>query len=301
MLTKDQVDFYHEHGYLRIPEVFSGEHVQAMREALDWMIEVWANVGAGWTGPWRQEIMDLETETKSKLIAMHDLHFYARSWMQAVTHPKLAEAISQMLAGEAERADGRGAPVELHHSTMHVKPPETGHPFPMHQDWAFYKHQDNRYVDVLVHLDDTCHENGEIRFIDGSHKLGALEHVTEFVNDEGQVESCTPHLPQREYNLKDTVAVPARAGDVVCFNIHTIHGSHVNRTEDLRRMVRVGFKHPENVQTAGQSMGRPGFMVWGRRPRMEGQELFSIAGPASQESGGGAGGGKGEDAFAVRL
>jgi hypothetical protein len=27
----------------------------------------------------------------------------------------------------------------------------------MHQDWAFYKHDDDRFVDVLVHLDDTCH------------------------------------------------------------------------------------------------------------------------------------------------
>jgi len=53
-----------------------------------------------------------------------------------------------------------GPAVELHHSTMHIKPPQAGHPFPMHQDWAFYKHEDSRYIDALVHLDDTCHDNG---------------------------------------------------------------------------------------------------------------------------------------------
>lgn len=104
--------------------------------------------------------MDAETEKKSKLVAMHDLHFYSAAWCRAVTNPKLTEAMSDLL----------GPDVELHHSTMHVKPPETGHPFPMHQDWAFYQHRDGRYVDVLVHLDDTQHENGEIRFLDGSHK-----------------------------------------------------------------------------------------------------------------------------------
>ena len=166
-----------------------------------------------------------------------------------------------------------GGPVELHHSTLHVKPPETGHPFPMHQDWAFYKHADGRYVDVLVHLDDTRHENGEIRFLAGSHKQGALDHIVK--DEEGK--GCTPHLPFEKYKLEDTVPVPAKKGDIVVFNIFTIHGSHVNVTDKMRRLVRVGYKHPENVQTEGQSKGRPGWMVWGRRERLEGQMQFPMA------------------------
>ena len=278
MLTREQIAFWHEHGYLHIPNVFTPDEVTTMSDDLDWMIRVWANVGVGWTGPWRKEIMDLETEAHSKLIAMHDLQFYAQSWMAAVTKAKLVDCMSKMLASDRELAGG-GAPVELHHSTMHVKPSETGHPFPMHQDNAFYEHADNRYVDVLVHLNDTCHDNGEIRFIDGSHKLGPLEHITSFVNERGEVEHCTPHLPQKRYNLADTLAVPAKAGDVVCFNIHTIHGSHVNRTDEMRRLVRVGYKHPDNRQTGGQSHGRPGLMVRGRRVRHEGDVLFGVGGP----------------------
>ena len=76
------------------------------------------------------------------------------------------------------------------------------------------------------------------------------------------------------YRLEDTVAVPARAGDVVVFNILTIHGSHINVTDRMRRLVRVGFKHPDNLQTEGQSKGRPSWTVWGRRPRREGQVPF---------------------------
>ena len=168
-----------------------------------------------------------------------------------------------------------GPDVELHHSTMHIKPPEAGHPFPMHQDWAFYQHADGRYVDVLVHLDDTCHENGEIRFLSGSHKQGALEHVTQ--TEEGP---CTPHLPTDQYCLDDTVAVPAKRGDVVCFCIHTIHGSYINQTERERRLVRIGYRAPYNEQIGGQSKGRPGMMVEGYRTPVEGQGVFSNAGPA---------------------
>jgi len=280
-LTPEQVAFYHEHGYLRIPDVFTPEHTKALQDDMDWMIKVWANVGVGWTGPWRQQLMDVDTATRSKLIAMHDLHNYARSWMQAVTHDRLTEAIAELIAGHDD-TDPEQTPVEFHHSTMHVKPSETGHPFPMHQDNAFYEHTDNRYCDVLVHLDDTSHENGEIRFIPGSHKLGYLDHITRFTDDDGNTKGCTPHLNQDDYNLADTVAVPARAGDVVVFNILTIHGSHINQTGKLRRMVRVGYRHPENVQLGGQSHRRPGLMVRGRRPRAEGQLLFSTDGPADE-------------------
>lgn len=271
-LSDADIHFYREHGYLRIPAVFTPAETAALRSELDWMIREWANIGVGWTGPWRQALMNIEEEAKSKLIAMHDLQYYSDIWMKAVTKPALAEMMSQLLAGEDEPD---GAPVEFHHSTMHVKPPETGHPFPMHQDLAFYDHQDDRYVDVLVHLNDTRHENGEIRFLDGSHKLGPLEHITSFINAKGERESCTPHLPWEKYRLEDTTPVPALAGDIVIFNIYTIHGSYMNTTNEMRRLVRLGYKHPDNRQTRGQSANRPNLMVKGRRTRHQGQVLYS--------------------------
>ena len=203
MLTQQQIDHYHARGWIHIPQVFTPEHTKAMRNDLNWMIDAWANTDQGWTGPWRQEYMDEETEAKAELIAMHDLHFYAQSWCRGVTNDKLCDAMADLLGGQ----------VELHHSTMHVKPPKAGQPFPMHQDWAFYQHEDNRYIDVLVHLDDTCHESGEIRFLEGTHKNGPLKHVTAFPDGT----PCTPHLPTDEYRREDTLPVPAKAGDVVCF------------------------------------------------------------------------------------
>jgi hypothetical protein len=264
VLSPDQIAFYHDHGYLHIPAMFTPAETDELSDHLNWLIETWAMKDQGWTGPWRKKYMDEATEKKSQLIALNDLQNYSDARARAVTNRKLAGAMADLL---------HGGPVELHHSTLHVKPPETGHPFPMHQDWAFYQHMDSRYVDVLVHLDDTRHENGEIRFVDGSNKLGPLEHV---VKDE-QGKGCTPHLPFEQYSLESTVPVPARRGDIVVFNIFTIHGSHVNTTDKMRRLVRIGYKHPENLQTDGQSKGRPGWCVWGRRPRSEGQMPFPMA------------------------
>ena len=262
-LRPEQIEFYREQGYLRIPQMFDANEIAAMSDDLDWMIETWAITDQGWTGPWRKKYMNADTEQKSKLIALHDLQYYSAAWARAVTKTSLCAAMADLL----------GDVVELHHSTLHVKPPETGHPFPMHQDWAFYKHKDGRYIDVLVHLDDTRHENGEIRFLAGSHKQGALEHVTVDENGNG----CTPHLPTDKFRLEDTEPVPAKRGDVVLFNIFTIHGSYVNTTERNRRLIRVGYKAPDNTQTEGQSKGRPSWCVWGTRPRREGQVQFPNA------------------------
>jgi len=61
---------------------------------------------------------------------------------------------------------------------------------------------------------------------------------------------------------------------VICFNICTIHGSYINQTDRMRRMVRIGYRHPDNAQIAGQSVGRPGLIVAGCRKRRSGQEPF---------------------------
>ena len=266
-----------EHGYLHVPEVFSEDEVLELTKDLEWLMEDWAENSPGWSGPWRKELMDPETERKSTLTAMHDLQFYSKCWFEAVTNQKIVSIVSDLIGPE----------VELHHSTMHVKPPSTGHPFPMHQDWAFYMHKDSRYVDVLIHLDDTCHENGEIRFLNGSHKNGPLQHIVK--NEDGT--PCTPHLSQKIFNLKESVPVPAKKGDIVLFNINTIHGSYTNKTSLPRKLVRVGYKNPNNIQLEGQSNQRPGLILSGTRKRNNGQSLFSTNSPRPIQT---------EDTFAVK-
>ncbi len=251
MLTAEQIDYFNENGYLRIPQVYTPEEIGAMERELDQLIQDWATTNMGWTGPWRHVYMSPDVEQRSMLTHLHDLHFYSEAWCRAVTHPRLTEALADLL----------GPNVELHHTTLHIKPPETGMPFPLHQDSPFYQHKGFGYVDAIVHLDDTNDENGCLRFVPGSHKQGHIEHITE-VNGE----PCSPHLPTDQWRLEDTVACPAQAGDVVAFSIYTVHGSYINRTDRLRRLVRLGYRDPMNQQLGGQSLGRAGLLVRGVRP-----------------------------------
>jgi phytanoyl-CoA hydroxylase len=259
VLADSDAELFWKRGYLRVAQVFSQEETGELKRELDRLIGEWANRESAWTGPWRQAYMDQETERAGKFAGMHDLQYYSAAWARAIIHPRLVGVLVKVL----------GPDVEFHHTTMHVKVPETGMPFPMHQDHPFYKHDDGRFIDVLLHLDDTNSENGEIRFLEGSHRGGPLQHITETA--EGP---CSPHLPVDEYRLADTVAVPANAGDVVLMTINTVHGSDINRSSQPRRLVRMGYRHPHNRQTAGQSLGRPGVIVAGNRERREGDQPF---------------------------
>lgn len=131
LISARDVEFWWEHGYLRIPQVFSPEEMNELEDEFEWLVADWASDSAGWQGPWRKVLMDEKTEEKSKLIAMHDLHHYSTAWMSAITKPALGAALAKMIGGpEFGSGTHEGGNVEVHHSTMHIKPPESGHPFP---------------------------------------------------------------------------------------------------------------------------------------------------------------------------
>lgn len=259
-LSAQQIDFFWEHGFLRLPQVYTLTELAELDDEIERLMVDWARLTPGWTGDWRKSYMDESIEKKATLRSMHDLWLYSASFARAVTNSQLVNAVTDLI----------GPNVELHHSTMHVKPPSTGQPFPLHQDNAFYVHENERYVDALIHLDDTRHENGEIRFLDRSHHDGPLDHIRHTASGE----QCTPHLPTDRWRLENTVPVPAERGDVVLFDIFTIHGSYLNQTDHARRMVRVGYRDPANRQLQGQSALRPGWIVAGHRTRELGAELF---------------------------
>ncbi len=263
-LTQEQRDFFDKNGYVRLPQVFTAAELAELSSELDEVIERFAVADKGWTGPWRQKYLSKKEDENAKLTAMHEMELYSPAWARAVVNRALASALAELI----------GPDVEFHHMTLHAKGPEFGTPFPLHQDHPFYPHSDGRYLDAIVHVDAATEENGCLKFLPSSHKLGPLEHVRE----------GSPHLPPDRYPFEQAVSCPAEAGDVVLFSIYTIHGSALNRTPNWRRVVRIGYRNPGNLQVGGQAMGRPGLMVAGLRPKLEGVTVDPY-GPMRVETG----------------
>ena len=65
----------------------------------------------------------------------------------------------------------------------HLKPPGTGAPFPMHQDYGYFPFKNDSMVAAFIHLDDSDPDNGGLAVYPGSHKIGPLEDKGKQINN----------------------------------------------------------------------------------------------------------------------
>ena len=135
---------------------------------------------------------------------------------------------------------------------MLVKPPEKGAPFPMHQDYPYFPHARHSVTAASIHLDDATEENGCLRLIPGSHKLGPIAETGE-----------SNELDSAKYPIEEGVPVPGKAGDVLLFNYLTIHGSGVNASDRPRRNILFQYRDPADEPLLGDD-GRESHVDWGQ-------------------------------------
>jgi len=225
MLNQEQIEFYQQHGYLKVEALFSESEVYELSSDMVQVIENWGNETIGWQGPWRDHYLDQEERLNTKAVFMHNPHFYSSAWGRVIFNQKLVGSVQDLISNN----------VQWHHTVLHAKPPELGTPFPMHQDYPFYPHDGLDFVDCLLHLDDTPLESGCLEVVPGSHHQGPLEHVTGA--------DTAPHLPTNQFHpdFVETIKIPAQAGDVIFFSYCTIHWSDCNRTDKWRKSVRFGY------------------------------------------------------------
>src|SRR6266702_236351 len=212
MLTKEQVAFYQEHGYLLVERLLTLQEAQELRQechALAQRLSVHADLDATW-GSARKAVAQAQHTT---LLHCHNVQFYAAAFSCLL--------VDERLTGAA--ADLMGSPnVQLHHTKMFIKPPEKGSPFPLHQDYPFFPHERQSMLAAIFHFDDAPLEKGCVCIVPGSHQLGPLE---------------------------SAIPCPARAGDVLFLSYLTIHGSGLNVSNEARTTLLVQMRDPTDLPT----------------------------------------------------
>jgi phytanoyl-CoA hydroxylase len=220
--TTNAAERYAEHGYLLLKGVYAQDEIEAMRAAVDAIIARADAAGRNANHAWRGAEQD-EQQAELVLKGFHDLPYNDAAFTRAATKPRLAATLVELI----------GPNVQLHHTKMLVKPPENGAPFPMHQDYPFFPHTRHSVTAVSVHLDDANEENGCLRVVPGTHRLGPIDAV-------GEANELSPAV----YPPDAGIAIPAEAGDALVFNYLTVHGSGVNRSERTRRNVLFQYRDP---------------------------------------------------------
>jgi ectoine hydroxylase-related dioxygenase (phytanoyl-CoA dioxygenase family) len=221
VLTTDLVNGYHvsqyrEKGYVRLSGLFSPGEIDVLRMTTESLCAHRTAKHDAWDGAWRQEHAG---QADFAMVTVPKVHEIDLIWTMAVQAPVLVDAVSA-LAGQAMTCVA---------SMLIVKPPQHGQAFPPHQDAAYYAQNDPAYMVVGLYLDDAPNASGPVAYLPGSHRDGFRPHERD------------GKKLLTDVSLADLIQVPAKAGDLVCASIYTVHGSYPNRSTAQRRLVRLGF------------------------------------------------------------
>jgi len=246
-LSSKQLDFYQDNGYLLVEGLLKPEEAAELRRECHELAERLSqkeNIDATW-GSAREAVTAAKD---TKIYHCHNVQFYSAAFSRLIVDPRLTDIAADII----------GSPnVQLHHTKMFIKPPEKGSPFPMHQDFPYFPHDNNSMIAAIFHFDDAPIEKGCVRVVPGSYKLGGLEH-----NPQGGW-----HLPFEQYPIESAVPCPAKAGDVLFFSYLTIHGSGLNTSQEARTTLLVQMRDPEDPPTIKTHVSRgQGMMLRGIDP-----------------------------------
>ena len=131
------------------------------------------------------------------------------------------------------------------------KPPGVGQPTPPHQDGYYFMLDPCEAVTMWFALDNVDEENGCIRYVRGSHRLGMREHArTQTLGfSQGIVDYPTDQDREAE------AVFPARPGDLLVHEAMTIHRADGNRsaTRTRRALGFVYFSERAREDTEAQA------------------------------------------------
>jgi non-haem Fe2+, alpha-ketoglutarate-dependent halogenase len=226
----DQRRCYLENGFLGPITVVSVEEAtQAYREYQEWV------------------------ETLSDQSVSGDCRFKPHLYLPFVNrlahHPNMLELVLNVVFGEHDD-------VYLWSSDFNIKPPNSLHYFPPHQDstYAGLVPPDDCVTVWLALSDPVSVEEGCLTFWNASHKLGQQPHIEGECNDQAdphnllsrkqRLDTTSGNLPILYHSSPQTTAmtaIPLRAGQATVHNFLTVHQSGPNQSSSQR--VGIAFRY----------------------------------------------------------
>lgn len=207
-LTPDEIARYRQHGQLtpawRLPTAL----LSRMQDALERLLAARSDVRPDFIAlphvPWNDD-EGLEI---------------AREFFDFVTDPDLLDLVSAVL----------GPDLVLWASSVFCKPPGVGLEVPWHQDGQYWPIRPRETVTVWIALDDVTRENGCMRVIPGSHRMG------EFSHEQSEREDLVLNnvLNDPRIDLASAYDVALTAGELSLHDANLVHGSQPNRSNRRR-------------------------------------------------------------------
>ncbi|MBZ0286200.1 MAG: phytanoyl-CoA dioxygenase family protein, partial [Anaerolineae bacterium] len=222
-LTPDQIDFFHQKGYLVIESISSPEEIE-------WMRGVYDRLFANKTGREEGNQFDLagadDESEEARLPQILGPARYAPELKDTLYHAN-ALAITQQLLGAEARFLGDHAI---------LKPPYIGAATPWHQDEAYWDGgMLHHSLSAWMPLQDVGVENGCMQFIPSQMDIDVRPHHS--INHDPRVHG----LEIDEIDTAQAVICPLKAGGATFHYCRTPHYTGPNLSGEPRRAYILGL------------------------------------------------------------
>lgn len=194
--------------------------------------------------------------------AFHGCHLYDDTYRALIRAPQFLTPAEQLLRDK----------VYIHQLKVNVKQAFSGEMWPWHQDYIYWRNEDNiptsNIVSVMIFLDDIDEFNGPLFFIPGSHVIGCVD--TPKAADapegwEGNVSASLTYqidasLVTRLVHAGGMFSATGKKGTAVWFHGNLVHASPPNISPHDRRIVILTYNAINNIPVSQPQNLRPEFL-----------------------------------------
>ena len=247
-ISKEQLTFYEENGYLFLESFFTEDQVQFWKQELARLWEQSKEV---------QKPEVIREPGNDEIRSIFAVHRDDEVFKQMASDQRIQDIVSQIL----------GSQTYIHQSRINFKQGFTGKEFYWHSDFETWHVEDGmprmRALSCSIALEDNHANNGPLMVIPGSHRT--------FVSCVGETpdENYKSSLRRQEYGVPDQesliqlakqggiVAPTGKAGSILLFDCNLMHGSNSNITPDPRSNVFIVYNSVLNKLNAPYSGKEP--------------------------------------------
>jgi ectoine hydroxylase-related dioxygenase (phytanoyl-CoA dioxygenase family) len=218
-LSDEQVQFYHDHGYLAGVRILDDDHIDHLREELQDLFDP-----AHPANHLFHEFHTNESLDPSRVL-FHALGAWRikPGFHDVLWSPGFVTAASQLLGGA----------VRFWHDQLFCKPARHGGVVAWHQDYSYWtRTQPMNHLTCWIALDDVTRDNGCLQYLPGSHRWPLLP-ITGLAGDMDAIRQVL--TPEQMACFDHPVAIEVKKGEASFHHPLMVHGSFANSTDRPRR------------------------------------------------------------------
>ena len=218
-LNNDQVEFFHENGYLGPVKMIEEKQLLQLKNELAGLMDP--------QHPGHELFYEFHSNESAdpKTILFHALGAWriAPAFHDVLWNPRFLMAAHQLLGNK---------PVRFWHDQLFSKPPKKGGVVAWHQDYSYWTRTvPLAHITCWCGLDDSTAENGCLQYVPGSHRWGLLD-KPELAGD---LMGIKDYLTPKQQEQFHPIPVETKAGEAIFHHPLALHGSGENKSEKPRR------------------------------------------------------------------